>query len=193
MPETLKDLLPLIHACKVCEPYLVDGCRPVVQASIDARILIVGQAPGRRVHESGIPFDDPSGDRLRSWMGIDRKTFYNDRLISILPMGFCFPGTGKSGDLPPRKECAETWRARLLATLGQVELTLVIGKFAMDWHLAGSAKGTLTETVQSWRDYWPNTVVLPHPSPRNNIWLKRNQWFEGDLLPPLQDRVSKLL
>ncbi|OUR77272.1 hypothetical protein A9Q83_11225 [Alphaproteobacteria bacterium 46_93_T64] len=193
MPEKLENLLPEIRACRICEPYLTDGCRPVLQVSSSARILIVGQAPGRRVHESGIPFDDASGDRLRDWMGISREIFYDESRINIIPMGFCFPGTGKSGDLPPRKECAETWRKRLFASIGEMDLTLVIGTYAIDWHLPNAKKKTLTETVKAWQDYWPNLAVLPHPSPRNNIWLRRNPWFETDILPPLKDRIRALL
>jgi len=172
---------------------LTDGCRPVLQVSSSARILIVGQAPGHRVHESGIPFDDASGDRLRGWMGISREIFYDESRINIIPMGFCFPGTGKSGDLPPRKECAETWRKRLFASIGEMDLTLVIGTYAIDWHLPNAKKKTLTETVKAWQDYWPDLAVLPHPSPRNNIWLRRNPWFETDILPPLKDRIRALL
>ncbi|MEH6477424.1 MAG: uracil-DNA glycosylase family protein [Sneathiella sp.] len=193
MPDHLKNLLAEIRACKICEPHLVDGCRPVLQVSSAARIMVVGQAPGRRVHESGIPFDDPSGERLRDWMGIDRNIFYDEKQINIIPMGFCFPGTGKSGDLPPRKECAAAWRNRLLENLAEVDFTIVIGKYAMDWHLAGKGKKTLTDTVKSWQEYWPKIAVLPHPSPRNNIWLKRNPWFEGELLPPLKARIKALL
>jgi len=163
----------------------------VLQCSPSARILIAGQAPGRRVHDSGIPFDDASGDRLRAWMSIDRERFYDANRIAILPMGFCYPGSSGSGDLPPRPECAATWRAALLAHLLRVELTLVIGRYAQDYHL-GEAGG-VTARVSAWRDGLPGVIPLPHPSPRNNRWLKRNPWFESELLPELRARISKIL
>ena len=147
------------------------GPRPVVQIGTGARILIAGQAPGRRVHESGVPFDDPSGDRLREWMGVTKEIFYDSEKVGILPMGFCYPGTGKSGDLPPRRECAPEWRERLLAAMPAIELTIVLGQYAQEYHLPDRAK-TLTETVRQWEGYWPSAIPLPHPSPRNNRWLK---------------------
>ncbi|MCP5382228.1 MAG: uracil-DNA glycosylase family protein [Kordiimonadaceae bacterium] len=190
---TLDDFLTEIRACKICEKSLPDGVRPVLRAGEGAKILIVGQAPGRRVHASGIPFDDPSGDRLRDWMGVDKDIFYDTSKINIVPMGFCYPGTGKSGDLPPRKECADAWRAPLMVKLSSVELTLVIGQYAIDWHLGNRRKKTLTDTVRTWQEYWPDYVVLPHPSPRNNIWLRKNDWFETEILPPLKKRIRELL
>ncbi|MBO6826835.1 MAG: uracil-DNA glycosylase family protein [Sneathiella sp.] len=193
MATDLDQLLEDVRSCRICEASLPHGCRPVIRASKSARILVVGQAPGRRVHESGVPFDDPSGDRLRQWMGIDKPTFYNEQKINIIPMGFCYPGTGKSGDLPPRSECAEAWRDRLMTEMGQIALTLVIGQYAIGWHLKGQSKKTLTETVKAWKEYWPAAVVLPHPSPRNNIWLKRNPWFEDEVLPPLRQKIQELL
>lgn len=153
----------------------------------------MAQAPGRKVHETGIPFNDPSGDRLRNWMGIDRDTFYDAKKIAILPMGFCYPGTGKSGDLPPRPECAVEWQGRLLAQLPNIQLMLIIGTYAQNWHLADRQKATLTQTVLNWVDYWPLQLPLPHPSPRNNIWLKKNPWFESDVIPKLRTRVSDIL
>ena len=158
-----------------------------------ANILIVGQAPGAKVHASGIPFDDPSGDRLRRWMGVSKAQFYDADTIAILPMGLCYPGAGKSGDLPPRKECAVLWRTQLLALMPEVELTLVIGQYAIGWHLPCAKKATLTSTVKAWKTYFPSQLPLPHPSPRNNIWLKKNAWFETDVIPPLQQRVKSLL
>jgi uracil-DNA glycosylase len=186
-------LLRQVRACDLCAAFLPAGPRPVLQVHADARILIAGQAPGSKVHKTGIPFDDASGDRLRDWMGIDKAIFYDPTLIAMLPMGFCYPGTGKSGDLPPRPECAAKWRARLLARMPSIELTLVIGKYALDWHLKDAAGVNLTETVRAWRDHWPHILPLPHPSPRNNIWLKRNGWFEEEVLPSLKKRVRKVL
>lgn len=164
----------------------------MLQAHETARILIAGQAPGRKVHASGVPFDDASGERLRSWLGVSNETFYDPRVFAILPMGFCYPGTGRSGDLSPRPECAPAWRAPLLAAMPQVQLTLVIGQYAMAYHLP-QHKGPLTEAVQAWRSYGPDVVPLPHPSPRNNGWLKRHAWFEAELLPVLRARVAAVL
>jgi uracil-DNA glycosylase len=166
--------------------------RPVLQLDPRATILIAGQAPGRKVHESGVPFQDASGERLREWMGIDGPTFYDPRKVAILPMGFCYPGTGQSGDLPPRPECAPAWRAQLLALLVNVELTLVIGRHAQAWHLEARGRPTVTDTVKAWREFWPRQLPLPHPSPRNNIWLRRNAWFQTDVLPQLRRRVGQL-
>jgi len=182
-----------VRACTLCAGHLPLGPRPVLQISRTARILIAGQAPGRKVHTSGIPFDDASGDRLRAWLGLDRETFYDANRVAILPMGFCYPGTGKSGDLPPRPECATAWREKILSELQAVSLTLVIGQYAMDWHLGPRAKPTLTETVQAWREYAPTLWPLPHPSPRNNIWLKKNPRFARDTLPELRQRVKAAL
>ena len=193
MPIPLQTLLGVARACTLCAPHLPLGVRPVLQADAPARILVAGQAPGRKVHASGVPFDDASGERLRQWMGIDKSVFYNPAIVGIVPMGFCYPGTGKSGDLPPRRECAPQWRARLLALMPNVELTLVIGQYAMDWHLK-SAKGiNLTDTVKHWRSHWPAVLPLPHPSPRNNLWLKANPWFSDEVIPALQTRVGQIV
>lgn len=186
-------LIKEIKNCRICEAHLPLGPRPVVQASTMARILIVGQAPGIRVHETGIPFNDPSGDRLRSWMGINRDIFYDEARIALVPMGFCYPGSADRGDLPPRKECADKWREALLSHMKKIELTIVIGQYAIEWHLGKERKKTLRETVKAWRDYAPQKMVLPHPSPRNNIWLKKNPWFEQDILPVLRRRVGQLI
>lgn len=185
-------LLDEVRACTLCADHLPLGPRPVVQAHPSARILIAGQAPGRKVHETGIPFNDASGERLRAWLGISRETFYDPMQVAILPMGFCFPGTGRSGDMPPRPECAPAWRAALLSHLKNIQLTLVIGQYAQAYHLPNES-ASVTEAVQAWRKYWPYTVPLPHPSPRNNLWLKRNPWFENELLPVLRVRVSEVL
>ncbi len=185
-------LLDDVRNCRHCEQFLPLGPRPVLQIHPNARILIAGQAPGSKVHASGIPFDDASGDRLRDWLGLSKQDFYDEQKVAILPMGFCYPGAGKSGDLPPRPECAPLWRAKLLAQLTNLQLTLVIGKYAMDYHMP-SAHQTLTETVAQWRSYWPGIVPLPHPSPRNNIWLAKNPWFSQELLPLLRNRVDEAL
>jgi len=189
---SLASLLTEVRACVICAEQLPLGPRPVVQVHPLARILIAGQAPGRKVHETGVPFNDASGDRLRTWMGISREVFYDAKQIAILPMGFCFPGTGKSGDLPPRSECAPAWRAALLSHLRNLQLTLVIGQYAQAYHLPNEG-ASVTEVVQAWRKNWPHTVPLPHPSPRNNLWLKRNAWFEEELIPVLRSRVSTVL
>lgn len=192
MSTSLEALLVDIRACRICEAYLPLGPRPVLQAGATARILIASQAPGRRVHFSGRPFTDPSGDRLRAWMGISSEVFYDETRIAIAPMGFCYPGTGPHGDLPPRPECAPAWRAPLLARLPNIQLTLVIGQYAIAYHLPNE-RGSLTEIVQRWRTFWPAIMPLPHPSPRNNLWLRRNPWFERDVIPELQQRVATLL
>lgn len=189
---SLPALLTQVRACTLCAPYLPLGPRPVLQAHASARILIASQAPGRKVHLSGIPFDDASGERLRDWLGLSRETFYDPRQVAILPMGFCFPGTGRSGDLPPRPECAPAWRDALLARLPAIEFTLAIGRYAQVWHLPAGGK-PLTEVVRDWRAHWPHAVALPHPSPRNNVWLARNPWFERQLVPRLQARVRQVL
>ena len=188
-PRLLKD----VQACDLCRPVLPLGPRPVFQLNPEASILIAGQAPGRKVHDTGIPFNDQSGDRLREWMGMSRKTFYDARKIAILPMAFCYPGTGKAGDFPPRAECAVTWRADLLAYLPNLKLTLVIGQYAHAYHLSDSSTATLTETVKAWKNFWPDRLPLPHPSPRNHIWFKRNPWFATDLLPALRKRVQAIV
>ncbi len=188
----INSLLTEIRACRICKD-LPLGPRPIVQFSSKSKLLIVGQAPGRITHEKGIPFDDPSGDRLRTWLGIDRDSFYDSEKLAIVPMGFCFPGTAKGGDLPPRNECAPAWRTKILDRLVSVELTLIIGRYAIDWHLPEFGKSTVTEAVKSWKTSWPKQLILPHPSPRNNRWLKQNPWFEDDVIPKLQSRVRQIL
>lgn len=190
--STTCTLLQDLRGCTICKD-LPLGPRPIFQFAPNAKLLIVGQAPGRITHHKGIPFDDPSGNRLREWLGIDRQAFYDASKIAILPMGFCFPGTGKGGDLPPRAECAPAWRAGILDKLKAVELTLIIGRYAIDWHLPDYAGQTITRAVQSWTDLWPGKLILPHPSPRNNRWLKQNLWFEDEVIPALQRRVKEIL
>ncbi|MGB5494380.1 MAG: uracil-DNA glycosylase family protein [Sedimenticolaceae bacterium] len=185
-------ILSSVRQCRFCEESLPMGPRPVLQIDPRARILIAGQAPGRRVHETGVPFDDPSGDRLREWLGMPRDLFYDATKVAILPMGFCYPGTGKSGDLPPRPECEKAWRTQLMGCMKDVRLTIVIGQYAQKWHLPQAQKN-LTETVRAWKDYGDRVIPLPHPSPRNNIWIKKNAWFTDSLLPVLKKSVRAAL
>lgn len=189
---TIATLQAGINRCAICTD-LPHGIRPVVRFSADSKILLVGQAPGRRVHETGIPFNDPSGDRLRDWLGVDREAFYDESQFAIVPMGFCYPGTGKAGDFPPRPECADAWREKVLVQLSQVELTVVIGRYALDYHLPETKKQTVTKAVADWQRHWPNIIPLPHPSPRNNRWLKNNPWFESEVVPELKLRVADIL
>lgn len=191
MAEALSALVAEIRACRVCP--LPHEPRPIVWVHAEARILIAGQAPGRRVHETGIPWNDPSGDRLRTWMGLDRETFYTRTNIAVAAMGFCFPGTVNGADLPPRRECAPLWRPRLLPLLQNLRLTLLVGGTAQRYHLGAAAKRTLGETVRTWRDYPENVLPLPHPSWRNSAWLKRNPWFDAELVPELRRRVRAAL
>ena len=184
--------LDKIRSCEHCIEFFPHGARPVVQVNPAAKILIAGQAPGAKVHATGIPFDDPSGDRLRAWMKIDKTAFYDATKIAILPMGFCYPGTGKSGDLPPRKECADLWRSQVLGLMPDIQLTLVIGQYAIAWHLPEIKKTSVTNAVKGWHSHWPTKIPLPHPSPRNNIWLKKNSWFEHEVIPSLQSRVKTI-
>ncbi len=191
--KKLDSLLREIRRCSVCAAHLPLGPRPILSAHGSACILIIGQAPGKRAHERGIPWDDLSGDRLREWMGVSKEQFYDRRKIAVVPMGFCYPGTGKSGDLPPRKECAELWHERLLSTMPSIKLTLVLSQYAQSYYLRDRRKGSLTETVKAWKEYRPAILPLPHPSPRNNIWLKKNQWFQEEVIPYLKRRVHGLV
>ena len=186
-------LLKEVRACKVCEPHLPLSAKPILAASSKSRILLIGQAPGRKVHETGIAWNDPSGDNLRNWLGVDKEQFYNPDLVAIVPMGFCYPGSGKSGDLPPRPECAPLWHAKLLEKMPNVTLTVLIGRYAQGYYLKDSAYKTLTETVQHYKEYLPQYLPLPHPSPRNRIWLRRNPWFEEEVLPELKQRMQRVL
>ncbi|MCT7655060.1 uracil-DNA glycosylase family protein [Oceanimonas sp. NS1] len=188
----MDSLLAEVRACRLCEAELPLGPRPVVQLGAGARILIIGQAPGTRVHATGIPWNDPSGNTLRRWLDLDRETFYDAAQVAIMPMGFCYPGRGKSGDLPPRPECAPTWHARILAALPNIRLTLLIGLYAQRYYLDKRYR-TLTDTVRHWREFAPDRLPLPHPSPRNRRWLMQNPWFEQDTVPALQARVHEVL
>ena len=193
LPAATHTLLQQVRACTLCAAHLPLGARPVLQVHPAARILVVGQAPGIKVHRSGIPFDDASGDRLREWMGIGREVFYEPTRIAIVPMGFCYPGTGKSGDLPPRPECALQWRQQVLKNLPNIALTIVIGRYAQAWHLPPSGDSSVTSIVERWKEFAPSVMPLPHPSPRNNIWLKRNPWFAETLLPAFKELVTRAL
>lgn len=186
-------LLSEISACTVCTAHLPLIPRPVVSASPTSKILIIGQAPGTKVHASGIPWNDASGKRLREWMGVDSETFYNTSNIAIVPMGFCYPRKGSSGDLPPRPECAPLWHQLLLHQMKEIQLTLLIGQYAQRYYLKDQAESTLTETVRNFEHYLPEFKPLPHPSPRNNIWLKKNLWFEANLIPILISKVASSL
>lgn len=188
----LAALLTRIRNCDICAAHLPHGPRPVVQASIKAPLLLVGQAPGRKVHASGLPFDDASGERLRGWLGIDRDRFYDASCFSIAPMGFCYPGTGKQGDLPPRPECADTWREPLLSYLHERKTTLLIGQYAIAWH-SRQRYSSVREAVADWKRDWPRQVSLPHPSPRNQRWFKQHPWFEVEVVPAIRERVAELL
>ena len=182
-----------ILSCTLCKKDLLLGPRPIISVHADSKIIIIGQAPGSIVHKTGIPWDDKSGENLRRWLGIDGDTFYDSTKIGIIPMGFCYPGKGKSGDLPPRKECAPLWHLPLFEQLQNVKLILLIGKYAQDYYLKEKSHRTLTETVKDYKQYLPKYLVLPHPSPRNNIWQKKNDWFGRDVLPELKRIVAKIL
>lgn len=190
----LDRLLRDARACRVCAEHLPHGPRPVLRAGLTARLMIIGQAPGTRVHESGVPWDDRSGQRLRDWLQLEPEVFYDESRVAIVPMGFCFPGQdAKGGDKPPRRECAPLWHPPLRAALPKVALTLLVGQYAQAYYLGRERRASLTETVRAWRNYLPDFFVLPHPSWRNTGWLKKNPWFEADLLPELRTQVSALV
>lgn len=189
--QKMKKLIAEIKKCTVCNPHLKLGAHPVLNAHAESKIIIIGQAPGLIVHQTGVPWDDKSGENLRNWMGIKNDTFYDPKKIAIIPMGFCYPGKGKSGDLPPRKECAPLWHEQLLSKMKKVKLTLLIGSYAQNYYLGKTKKRTLTETVKNYKEYLPTHFVLPHPSPRNNIWQAKNKWFKDEVLPELKLLVAK--
>ena len=188
----MKNLLEQIRHCRECEKHLEYGVHPVIAADAKSKIIIIGQAPGRIVHTTGIPWNDKSGDNLRNWLGVEKAVFYNPSVFALMPMGFCYPGTGISGDLPPRPECAPLWHHKLLAAMKNVELILLIGQYAQNYYLKGQVMPTLTETVRCYKKYLPNYLTLPHPSPRNNIWQKKNPWFQLEIIPVLQQLVKEI-
>lgn len=190
---TLKELINTIKSCTVCSEHLPLGANPILRASKSSRVAIIGQAPGTKVHASGIPWDDQSGKTLRSWMGVSTEQFYDEKLFAIVSMGFCYPGKGKSGDLPPRHECAPLWHHQVFSKTPHLEMRLLIGQYAQRYYLGPCVKSNLTETVRAYHEYLPDFVVLPHPSPRNRFWLIKNPWFEIDVLPILRQRLSLLM
>ena len=189
----MERLLSEIRSCQVCKSQLPLGPRPVVAAHPNSRIVIIGQAPGTKVHQTGIPWDDPSGKQLRSWLNILDSVFYDESKIALMPMGFCYPGRGKGGDLPPRPECAPLWHNALLTSMPSLELIILIGTYSQKYYLGNTAKATLTETVKSYQEYLPKYFPLPHPSPRNRFWQSKNPWFGQEVVPVLQERVAHIL
>jgi len=189
----MQKLLIEIKNCTVCEKFLHLGVNPIIAASSKSRIVIIGQAPGKTVHTTNIPWNDKSGDNLRNWLGVDKATFYNPDVIALMPMGFCYPGKGKSGDLPPRTECAPLWHNKLLAMMPEVQLTILIGQYAQQYYLREKVKDTLGESVKDFNSYLPKYFVLPHPSPRNNIWQAKNKWFGITVLPELKNKVKNII
>jgi uracil-DNA glycosylase family 4 len=188
----MEKLLKQIRNCKECKDHLKSGVNPIIAASTKSKILIIGQAPGRIVHNTSIPWNDKSGDNLRNWLGVDKSTFYNTEIIALMPMGFCYPGSGKSGDLQPRPECAPLWHNKLLKKFTDAKLILLVGQYAQNYYLGKNVKSTLTETVRSFKEYLPEYFVLPHPSPRNNIWQARNKWFGLTVLPELKKQIKNI-
>ncbi|AWW33134.1 uracil-DNA glycosylase family protein [Echinicola strongylocentroti] len=189
----MQQLLKEIRSCDLCKESLPLGANPIVTGSPQSKIVIIGQAPGKIVHESSIPWNDKSGDNLRKWMDVDRAIFYDPNKIALVPMGFCYPGRGKSGDLPPRPECAPLWHRRLMEMMEEVRLTMLVGSYAQAYYLENRSRKTLTETVKNFHEYLPEYLPLPHPSPRNNIWQAKNPWFGEEVLPILKERVKRIL
>lgn len=188
----MKKIICDITACTICKSFLPYTPRPIFSVSKDCKILIIGQAPGQKVQDSGIPWDDQSGKELRRWLGVDKEQFYNTKLFGLMPMGFCYPGKSKTGDLPPRPECAPQWHHQLLKKMKSVQLTILIGQYSQKYYLGEKLKPTLTETVKSFKEYFPEYLPLVHPSPRNKIWQKKNPWFEKEIVPELQKKVKNI-
>lgn len=186
-------LLSEIRSCTVCRDVLPNAPRPIIQASSISKIAIIGQAPGQKVQDTGIPWNDASGNNLREWLGVDKATFYDDKIFALIPIGFCFPGSGKSGDLPPRPECAPLWHHQVLQSMKEIKLTILIGQYAQNYYLKNTGKINLTETVKNYSEYLPDYIPLPHPSPRNNIWQKKNEWFKKDLIQVLHEKVRLVI
>ena len=191
--ENLNSILREVRNCKLCEAHLPLGANPVLSVNSQSKILIIGQAPGTKVHATGIPWNDPSGNELRRWLDVDTTTFYDPEIFGIMPMGFCYPGRGRGGDLPPRKECAPTWHSMLSSQMPNLKLTLLIGAFAQSYYLGERRKNNLTETVKNFKEYLPNYFPLVHPSPRNRLWMRKNPWFKTEVLPELRDRVLAII
>lgn len=191
--ELFNELMQQIRACKVCESFLPLGANPVVQAHPESKIVIIGQAPGLKVHQSNIAWNDASGDQLRKWLHVTKEQFYDPKLFALIPMGFCYPGKGTSGDLPPRKECAPLWHKKLLDEMHQVELILLIGQYSQRYYLKDKKHENITENVRHFKEYLPKYFPLPHPSPRNFIWMNKNDWFTTDVLPELKNRITAIL
>lgn len=189
----MQQLLAQIRNCKECELLLQCGANPIVQASSKSKIVIIGQAPARITHNTGVSWDDKSGDNLRTWLGIDKQTFYDAKKVALMPMGFCYPGTGKNGDFPPMKQCAPLWHNKLIEQMPDLKLMILVGQFAQKYYLGDTTKPTLTETVQHFETYLPRYFVLPHPSPRNNIWQVKNPWFTKEVMPELQNQISQII
>lgn len=189
----MKALLSQIKLCDFCEPHLPCGANPVMLAGSKSKVIIVGQAPGKRVHQTNIPWNDKSGDNLRNWLGVDKDLFYDTSIFALMPMGFCYPGTGKNGDFPPRKECAPLWHPQLLKQMPNKKIFLLVGSYAQNYYLGKNSKSSLTETVKNFNEYLPNYFPLPHPSPRNNIWQAKNPWFKQDVIPALKNLIIEIV
>ena len=193
MTNNFDKLIEEVRACKVCEPFLPLGANPIVQANPMSKIAIIGQAPGLRVHETGVPWNDASGNELRKWLNVTVDQFYNPELFALLPIGFCYPGKGKSGDLPPRKECAPLLHTSLLDEMKEIQLILLIGQYSQKYYLKNKMNKNITENILNFNDYLPDYFPLPHPSPRNFIWMNKNPWFKENVLPELKNRVKNIL
>ncbi|WP_313304047.1 uracil-DNA glycosylase family protein [Empedobacter sp.] len=193
MTNNFDKLIEEVRACKVCEPFLPLGANPIVQANPMSKIAIIGQAPGLRVHETGVPWNDASGNELRKWLNVTVDQFYNPELFALLPIGFCYPGKGKSGDLPPRKECAPLWHTSLLDEMKEIQLILLIGQYSQKYYLKNKMNKNITENILNFNDYLPDYFPLPHPSPRNFIWMNKNPWFKENVLTELKNRVKNIL